>query len=449
MEKIITAIRNGDVAQVNALLDSDPQLAEAKDGDGLTVLHYAALHGSPVIVSKVLARHPGLIDMRDKVGDTALFCAPNAEILGILLKDHPEHAAARNGKGRTLLHDAIEGIKGDNAGLVAFLLDEHPSLAEISDTNGRTPLHMAAFCGDVQLVHRLLEGHPERARVKDKADLTPLDLARIMVSGDRENKGLDSAEREWIGIVHDNGLLGASRLHDDLTALCGELEKCQSPAVAGIGPQPQSAVVRPEVPPPIPAMPVATDSAGALIPAAPISTSPAASDLLGDNMIGLLVGGLVAVLAAAIGLGPMETALFGLIAAMAGNLADGPKGLLGGLFVPNTPVQPAIPLPGDGLVPGKALTKDLDHNADGILDARDFDVNRDGILDQKEQRSVHDLHPALHSKAGIAAPVVVQSVTEIRAVCIGQDVRLDTSVSSGVFAGHLPTNADTAEPRSR
>ena len=131
---LVRAIAAGDAAAVRACLDADPGLVqsrvfgavapslesdgvgEAIAGDGLTPLHWAALHGHLVIV-KMLCHHepPADVLARDRQGATPLMLAVDFghdQVVNYLCNptSGPGHVAAQVGsadrRGWTALHDA-------------------------------------------------------------------------------------------------------------------------------------------------------------------------------------------------------------------------------------------------------------------------------------------------------------------------------------------------------
>lgn len=67
----------GDLKQVKALLQKDPDLIRHTSLTGWTLMHYAALGGQPEVV-KYLAEQGGDVHARDKFGDTPLHRAAHA-----------------------------------------------------------------------------------------------------------------------------------------------------------------------------------------------------------------------------------------------------------------------------------------------------------------------------------------------------------------------------------
>ncbi|MGA7887441.1 MAG: ankyrin repeat domain-containing protein [Acidobacteriaceae bacterium] len=111
---LFEAAATGDLPQLRALLDADPAGAHSFSGDGWTPLHLAAAFGGPEAVRFLLERGAGV------------------------------HAVSRNPQQNQPLHAAL-ALSGDLAA-IRLLLDAG---AEVNATQagGFTPLHSAASAG--------------------------------------------------------------------------------------------------------------------------------------------------------------------------------------------------------------------------------------------------------------------------------------------------------------
>jgi ankyrin repeat protein len=163
----------GDVATLRALLETNPALALAKEGDGTTPLHLAALYGRKEVASILLSFHAD-VSARDENGDTPLHLAAAKgwqEIIQVLL-DNRADVNAKDAHGATPLHAAVFYKREDAAKL---LIARHAQIASVDD-NGDTPLHMAAETGSVPLAEMLLANHAD-INARDTASVTPLHAA--------------------------------------------------------------------------------------------------------------------------------------------------------------------------------------------------------------------------------------------------------------------------------
>jgi len=120
-EQILDAARAGDTERVGKLLEADPELLSATDGDGMTALHHAVLGGHAELAEALLDR--------------------GAEIESV------------DTQNRTPLHHAAN--EGDPA-TVALLLARGANVTA-REFRGRTPLFLATNWGrDLEVVERLI-----------------------------------------------------------------------------------------------------------------------------------------------------------------------------------------------------------------------------------------------------------------------------------------------------
>jgi ankyrin repeat protein len=133
----------GDVQRVRRMLDDQPELALSFSHDGWTPLHLAAHFGQLPVVDLLLARR--------------------AEI----------DARSKNALANTPLHAALAG--GHNA--TARRLVEQQADVNAVEAGGYTPLHQAADLGDTEMVRLLLQ-RGAHIGARSEAGDTPQDLAR-------------------------------------------------------------------------------------------------------------------------------------------------------------------------------------------------------------------------------------------------------------------------------
>jgi hypothetical protein len=134
------AAKNGDLATVQILIKSDPNLVSSKDDDGMTPLHWATKNGHKEVVEFLLAHKA---EVNAKAGDlsTPLYLAAvydRRDIAEVLLA-HGADPNAKDHEGDTPLHLAAEHGFAD----VAELLLAHGADVNAVDSDGMTPLHMA------------------------------------------------------------------------------------------------------------------------------------------------------------------------------------------------------------------------------------------------------------------------------------------------------------------
>ncbi|XP_059075306.1 ankyrin repeat-containing protein At5g02620-like [Cryptomeria japonica] len=128
----------------NANLEDGMTFLKAKNMEGNTALHEAALGGSEQVVNALLKFCPDLVNEINKAGETALFKAcegGHAKIVELLC---PMTSTEYNKRfdGQTPLHLAVSKLSTD---VIEKLLHHKPELATEVDNFDRTPLHMAAL----------------------------------------------------------------------------------------------------------------------------------------------------------------------------------------------------------------------------------------------------------------------------------------------------------------
>lgn len=139
---IFAAAALGDVGQLNSLLDGDRSLAEAYSADGWTPLHLAAYFGNTEAVESLLARG---VD-------------PNAK--------------STNGMQNMALHSAVSNGHKD----VAAVLLAHGADVNARQEGGWTPLHGAAQNGDLEMT-KLLLSHGANVDTAKEDSQTPRAMA--------------------------------------------------------------------------------------------------------------------------------------------------------------------------------------------------------------------------------------------------------------------------------
>ena len=155
------AVGNLDLFNLILANGGDPQ---ATDSKGRTALMWAAAHGRPAIMQRLVSKG-GRCDDRDNQSQTLLHLAADGAteknetnkqaVLALLLARPETNANARNSKGQTALHVACGGQSGE---VVATLLRAKPRPnLEIRDNNGRRALHNAAESNNLIAVHELLK----------------------------------------------------------------------------------------------------------------------------------------------------------------------------------------------------------------------------------------------------------------------------------------------------
>ncbi|MBI2566665.1 MAG: ankyrin repeat domain-containing protein [Candidatus Schekmanbacteria bacterium] len=138
--RLVEAVVEGNLGLVRALLLEDPEVAAAKDAQGMSALLVALYHHQPAIAHLLAAELASL--------------------------------------------DLFEAAALGDAKRLDELLDEEPASACAYSSDGFTPLHLAAYFGRESCVRRLLEAEaPVHARSRNSMDVTPLHSAAAGGSG--------------------------------------------------------------------------------------------------------------------------------------------------------------------------------------------------------------------------------------------------------------------------
>jgi ankyrin repeat protein len=148
MTTIFEAIRAGDLATVDRILEDRPAAASASDDAGLSALTVAAYHRQPAIVERILAAQPDLDRFEAAiVGDVDRLAALLDE--AEREREMDRETAGRRGGGPTTFVGS-NGARGMGTEPGAALIDERSA-------DGFTALHLAAFFGQAQVAQLLLD----------------------------------------------------------------------------------------------------------------------------------------------------------------------------------------------------------------------------------------------------------------------------------------------------
>ncbi|HYY56120.1 MAG TPA: ankyrin repeat domain-containing protein [Pyrinomonadaceae bacterium] len=215
---ILEAIKTGDVARVNEMLESDPTLANSKNENGVSAVLLATYYGRGEIAKALLEKgveldifeasavglperaleilddRPELVNEYTDDGFTPLglasfFCHPDVARL-LIERGADVNVASKNTQRVTPLHSAVSRRQT----MIAEALLAHGANVNAKQQSGVTPLHQAAHNGQAEMVRLLLaHGADPRARMDDGQ--TPLMMA------------LETGEREVIDLLRKHGAI--------------------------------------------------------------------------------------------------------------------------------------------------------------------------------------------------------------------------------------------------
>jgi len=201
--ELFTAIKGGDKAAVERLLERDRALADARDESGLSPILTALYHGKNDIAGAILRRGPKLtvfeaaaagdagrvreIVGRDRAQANAI--APDGfsplglaaffkrrDVVRYLLEAGADPRPASRQGGFTALHSAVATDAGKvDIEIVRMLVDKGAD-PNAKAQSGSTPLHTVAFTGDRASLDLLLE-HGADPTIKNDDGKRAADIA--------------------------------------------------------------------------------------------------------------------------------------------------------------------------------------------------------------------------------------------------------------------------------
>ena len=149
---IISAARNGNIAQVKKILTKNPELVNKKDSSQCTPLHWAAFMGY-YKTAKLLIENGADLKAKDKLNSTPLHIAviKRHQRLARLLVDSGAPINAKGYEDLTALHlAAYRGLRP----LIKYLVSKGADL-NAKESRGWTPLKVAEKFGNKKTVELL------------------------------------------------------------------------------------------------------------------------------------------------------------------------------------------------------------------------------------------------------------------------------------------------------
>jgi ankyrin repeat protein len=202
--EFLEAVKRGDRAAVDRMLDADPSLASAKDASGTSAVLVAHYHGKSEVAAALLSREPALdvfeaatvgdakrvtelLDAEPRLADAvahdgysplglASFFKRRGVVKALLERGAKPSLPSRD-QGFTPLHSAVATDAGPAEREIVRLLLEAGADPNAKSREGATPLHTAAYTGDLEIAEMLL-AYGADPSATDAKSLTALDIAR-------------------------------------------------------------------------------------------------------------------------------------------------------------------------------------------------------------------------------------------------------------------------------
>jgi len=214
-QEIFDLLRKGDVPAVKALIEKSPKLVEARDGDGDTPLHYAALEGNVELIHYFIARGAKL-EVQNAEMKTSLHLAAindRKEAVSVLLK-RGAAIETRDDYGRTAF---ILCARERGQAATGRVLIEAGADVNAVDKFGSTALELAAWRGKAEFVDLLLEKGAKLAEggrswgglLSQSAEKGLANLFRRLTEGGQDLKAVDPS---GVWVLHSAAAGGSAEI---------------------------------------------------------------------------------------------------------------------------------------------------------------------------------------------------------------------------------------------
>ena len=175
--ELLDACRKGYKVEVQRLLPQVRNLADVRDWDGETILHYSCRHGWLDVTRRLVEQYHCDPASMDNNGDTPLHVAcrkGHVDIVRYLVSEQGCNRACRNKDGDTPLHVACYWGHVD---IVRYLVSKRECRTACKNRNGDTPLHMACHKAHVDIVRYLVSEQGCSTACQSRNGDTPLHVA--------------------------------------------------------------------------------------------------------------------------------------------------------------------------------------------------------------------------------------------------------------------------------
>lgn len=203
-DALMTAIKAGDADAVQRLVDERPELASARDENGLPVILLALFHRQPAVADVLLAAGPEL-------GILEAAATGRADRVRELLANDPQARHERTPEGFTVL--GLAAFLGGPE-VVGVLLDAGADPDDDADNPARVrPVHAAVAARDGASLRVLLEAGAD-PNVRQQGGFTPLhaaahadepEIARLLLDHGADPSATTDDGRDAARIAADDG----------------------------------------------------------------------------------------------------------------------------------------------------------------------------------------------------------------------------------------------------